>query len=77
MSESNGTYSTSDFREAVYLRKSGVIFLKIEWPSKRALFVFKRPPDEILAAWARGEDGGVRAILDAADFCRSELHGRD
>lgn len=70
------TYKTSDFQEAIYLRKSGIIFLNTEWPTpQRAMFVFKRPSDEVLAAWQIGDDGGVRVILDAADFFRSELRG--
>ena len=71
-------YETTDFKEATYLRKCGVIFLKTEWPTPRqAVFVFKKPSDEILSDWAKGDDGGVRAILDAADFFRDELHRRD
>ena len=68
------TYRTSDFQEAIYLRKSGVIFIKTEWPTpQRAVFVFKQPPDDLLTAWQTGADGGVRVVLDAADFFRSEL----
>lgn len=72
------TYKTSDFQEAIYLRISGVLFLTTEWPTpQRAFFVFKKPPDEILTAWQTGNDGGVRVILDAADFFRTELRGRN
>ncbi len=74
----DGTYSTTDFQEAIYLRKSGIIFLCLEWPTpQRALFVFKKPPDEVLAAWQRGDDGGTRAVLDAAEFFRDVLRGRN
>jgi hypothetical protein len=74
MTASNGTYETSDFAEAVFLRKAGAIYLRTAWPTpKRAFFVFKRPPDEVLSAWGRGDDAGVRAILDASDFFHGEL----
>ena len=75
---SNGNYRTSDFQEAIYLRKSGILYIATEWPTERqASFVFKKPPDETLAAWQRGDDGGVRAVLNAADFFRDELRRRD
>jgi len=71
---SNGNYRTSDFQEAIYLRKAGVIYISTEWPTDRqAFFIFRRPPDEVLSAWQRGDDGGVRAVLNAADFFRDEL----
>jgi len=74
----NETYPTTNFKEAIYLRISGIIFVRIEWPTpQQAVFVFKIPPDAILSAWAKGEDKGVRATLDAADFLRDELHRRD
>lgn len=72
------TYQTSNFQEAIYLRFSGVIFIETTWPTpQQAVFVFKKPSDEILAAWGKGEDSGVRAILSAADFFRDELRRRD
>ena len=75
---STGNYRTSDFQEAIYLRKSGIIYITTEWPTERqAFFVFKQPTDEILAAWQRGDDGGVRAVMNAADFFRDELRRRD
>ena len=71
-------YKTTDFQEAIYLRQCGIIFVTTEWfTTKQATFVFKKPPDDILAAWQRGNDNGVRAILDAADFFRDELHRRE
>lgn len=74
----NNIYQTINFREAVFLRKSGVIFLRTEWPTpQQAVFVFKTPPDNILSAWAKGDDDGLRATLDAADFFRDELHRRE
>lgn len=83
---SNGYYKTNNFREAVYLRSVGVLYIKTEWtiqpdikniPRDTALFVFKTPSDEVRSAWLRGEDNGVRAILDAADFFRDEIKRRD
>jgi hypothetical protein len=69
-------YETQDFPEAIYLRKNAVPFLRVEWNDpKRATFVFKFPSDDILAAWVKGDDGGVRAILAAADFLRDALRG--
>ena len=74
----NETYQTTNFQEAIYLRKAGVIFIRTEWTTpQQAVFVFKKPPDDILSAWARGDDGGVRAILGAADFFRDELRRRE
>jgi len=74
----NSTYQTTDFQEAIYLRKSGILFIKTEWPTpQQAVFVFKKPPDDILVAWQTGDDGGVRVVMDAADFFRSELRRRD
>lgn len=71
---SDSHYRTSDFQEAIYLRKSGILFIKTEWPTpQQAVFVFKKPPDEILSAWQTGDDGGVRAVMNAADFFRDEL----
>jgi hypothetical protein len=71
-------YSTQDFKEAIYLYKSGVIFVSIEWDDpQRASFVFKQPPDEILSSWQRGDDAGVRPILDAAEFLRRKLNQRN
>ena len=70
----NGFYRTSDFEEAIFLRVSAVVFVRTEWPTpQRAVFVFKTPPDDILTAWATGNDKGVRIILDAAAFFRTEL----
>lgn len=72
----NEFYRTSDFQEAIYLRKSGIIFIKTEWATpQRAVFVFRQPSDDILSAWQTGNDSGVRVILDAADFFRGELRG--
>ena len=74
----NETYSTISFQEAIFLRKSGILYLRTEWLTpQQAIFVFKKPPDEILAAWARGDDNGVRAVLGAADFFRDELRRRE
>ena len=59
----DGTYQTSDFQEAIYLYKSGIIFQSVIWDDpRRATFVFKQPSDEILSAWQCGEDGGVRVL---------------
>jgi len=78
MMEENGTYRTPDFQTAIYLRISGVIYIGIEWPTpQQAFFVFQKPPDTILSAWATGQDKGVRIVLDAADFFRDELRRRD
>ena len=75
---SNGFYRTSDFRESVYLRKTGVLYVRTEWPTpQQAVFVFKRPTDSVISAWQRGDDDGVRATLDAADFFRDEIKRRD
>jgi hypothetical protein len=75
---SNGFYRTTDFREAIYLRKSGIIYVSTSWPTpQQAVFCFKKPSDEVLSAWQRGDDDGVRATLDAADFFRDELRRRD
>ena len=83
---SNGFYKTNDFRQAVYLRKVGIIYIRTDWTTELdrnqrqrdiAHFVFKQPSDEILSAWASGDDVGVRAILDAADFFRDEIKRRD
>jgi hypothetical protein len=74
----NGEFPTTNFKEAIYLRICGVIFLRIEWPTpQQAVFIFKMPSDTVLSAWAKGEDNGVRVVLDAADFFRDELHRRD
>lgn len=68
------TYETSDFPEAIYLRKSGITFIGVNWLSpQRAVFIFKNPPEEVMSAWAKGEDGGVRVTLAAADFLRDVL----
>ena len=78
MTTSDNYHRTTDFQEAIYLRQAGIIFVTTEWQNPRqATFVFKKPPDEILSAWQRGNDNGVRAILDAADFFRDELHRRN
>ena len=74
----NGEYPTTDFQEAIYLRKSGILFLRTEWPTpQQAIFVFKKPSDDILVNWQTGNDGGVRIVMDAADFFRDELRRRD
>lgn len=71
---SNGYYHTSNFREAIYLRSAGVIFVRTDYlPSGQCEFYFKQPDDKILSAWAQGNDNGVRVILDAADFFRDEI----
>ena len=71
---SDSYHRTSDFQEAIYLRKCGIIYIATEWPTERqAVFVFRQPPDEILSAWQTGNDGGVRAVMNAADFFRDEL----
>lgn len=72
--QNNGLFSTSDFQQAIFLRYAGVIYVSTSWDGRRAVFHFKKPPDDVLAAWQRGDDRGVRAILDAADFFRDELH---
>ena len=78
MDKPNGLYRTQDFKEAIYLYKSGVIFVSVEWvDSQRATFVFKQPSDELLSAWQRGDDAGVRPTLDAADFLRRQLNRRE
>jgi hypothetical protein len=75
---SNEIYRTTDFQEAIYLRKSGILFIKTEWTTpQQAVFVFKKPPDDVLVNWQTGEDGGVRVVMDAADFFRDELRRRD
>ena len=73
----NGNFGTSDFQQAIFLYVSGVIFVGIDWTDpQRATFRFKTPPDDILAAWQRGEDLGVRTILDARDLMRRKLGDR-
>jgi len=70
-------YRTSDFQEAIFLRKSGIPYLRTEWvTTQRAVFIFRQPSEEVLSAWAKGDDGGVRIIADAMDFLRSELRGQ-
>lgn len=77
MSQSNGYYPTTNFREAIFLRISGVIFVKTEYaPTGQATFFFKQPADLLLSAWGRGDDAGVRVILDGADFFRDEIKRR-
>ena len=72
------TPRTSDFQEAIYLRKAGILFLRTEWPTpQQAFFVFKKPPDQVLIDWQTGNDGGVRVVMDAADFFRGELKRRE
>lgn len=72
------TYSTPDFQEAIYLRKAGVLFLRTEWPTpQQAIFVFKKPSDTVLINWQTGNDGGVRVVMDTADFFRDELRRRE
>jgi hypothetical protein len=72
------THRTTDFQEAIYLRKSGILFIRTEWPTpQQAVFIFRKPPDDILVNWQTGQDGGVRVVMDAADFFRDELHRRD
>lgn len=76
--KNNNHYRTSDFREAVFLRTRGVPYLTIEWPTpQRAFFVFEKPPEGTVESWASGSDGGVRATLEAADFFRDIIKGRD
>lgn len=79
-------YETANFREAVFLRVKGAIYVETKWVEKpnnqgnlreSAVFVFKIPSDDILSAWVRGDDGGVRAILEAADFFRDEIKRRN
>lgn len=75
MVTANGEYPTTDFKEAVYLRKSGVLFLRTEWLTpQQATFFFKMPSDDIKIAWQTGNDGGVQTILNAVDFFRDELN---
>lgn len=69
-------FSTSDFKEAIFLRISGVIHLRTEFDGPRAVFVFKAPADDIKAAWASGDDKNVRIVLNAADFFREEIFKR-
>lgn len=74
----NSTHRTTDFQEAIYLRKTGILFLRTEWPTaQQAVFVFNKPTDDVLIAWHTGNDGGVRVVMDAADFFRDELKRRD
>lgn len=73
----NSTYPTVDFQEAIYLRMSGVLFIRTEWPTpQQAVFVFQKPNDELLINWQTGNDSGVRIVMDAADFFRTELRRR-
>ena len=75
MVATNGEHSTPDFKEAIYLRVSGVLFLRTEWPTpQQAFFVFKTPSDDIKINWQTGKDSSVRVVMDAADFFRDELN---
>jgi hypothetical protein len=74
MTTSNGFYRTSNFEEAIFLRNSGIIYVRTEWPTpQRAFFIFKQPPGEVLSAWASGDDRNVRITMLNAEFLRDEL----
>ncbi len=68
-------YPTTEILEAAFLRAKGIIYIATEWPTpQQAIFVFRKPPDEILSAWQRGDDTVSTHALDRAmNFFRDEL----
>jgi len=74
----NGTYETTGFLEAAFLRARGVLYVGTHWPTpQQAIFVFRRPSDAILSAWQRGDDKiSARALQDSMDFLRDQLKRR-
>ena len=72
----NGHFSTSDLTQAAFLYASGIIFIGIDRPDSRrpADFLFERPPDELIAAWQRGDDEvSARSMHEAIRFLNGEL----
>jgi len=75
----NSTYETTGFLEAAFLRARGVLYAETRWLTpQQAIFVFRRPPDELLSAWQSGEDKiSARALQSAMDFLRDEIRRRE
>ena len=73
--DSDNHYQTTDILEAAFLRAKGILYISTEWPTpQQAIFIFKKPPDELLSAWLRGDDSvNVRAFDRAMNFFRDEL----
>jgi hypothetical protein len=75
--ELNGHLSTSDLTYASFLHASGILFIGIERPNGirgQAVFLFQRPPDELISAWQRGEDKvSARVMHEAIRFLNQEL----
>lgn len=72
----NGHFFTSDLTYAAFLHASGILYIGIERPDRNepATFVFKRPDDDILSAWQRGDDKvSARAMHEAIRFLNGEL----
>ena len=73
----DATFTTSDLQQAIFLYISGVIYLRLDNSNpQRTGFVFHQPADNVMAAWQRGEDKGVRVILDAREFLKRQLGDR-
>lgn len=75
--ETNGHLSTTDLTYAAFLHASGILFIGIERPNGirgQAVFLFQRPPDNLIAAWQRGEDRvSARVMHEAIRFLNQEL----
>ena len=71
-------FSTPNFPLACFLRAKGILYIRIEWPTpEQAIFVFAKPPDDLLISWQMAKDSvSARALVDAQNFFRDELRKR-
>lgn len=78
-SKVNGHLQTSDLTYAAFLHASGILYVGIIRPDPHepAIFVFNRPPDDILSSWQKGDDKvSARAMHEAIRLLNGELRKR-
>ncbi len=69
-------FPTNDLTFAAFLHASGILFIGIDRPDPKgpADFLFRPPPDDLIAAWQRGDDKvSARVMHEAIRILNQEL----
>ena len=74
MTSNNGHFETTDLKLAAFLYAKGAYFDGLKWlPTRQAVFLFKQPPAELLAAWMLDDGKFIKRYEDARNILRDRV----
>ena len=78
MAEENNKFTTEKLELAAYLYSNNVPFRGVIWPENQnyALFIFEKPPDELLANWVTTYSKFTKEMKDARNYLRDVIEGK-